>query len=500
MAGTLGDKGKCVLVDLNVDVTDDEYDNHMQNDQTSCDHGVEENRVDGLTVGEVMQMTFTTHEAAGEFYNNYTKYLGFSVRKDDLKCNKNKIPVSRRWVCSREGYRSPKHLDHSDRIREPRGLTRVGCNASFRVKFDNGSEQWVVKEFVQEHNHQLVTPRGVPFLRSHRRVKSPDREQTKALRSVGIQTSQVRDCLVQVAGGYHNVGFTMKDLYNDVATERRSQLQDGDAEGALNYFSGKKESDPMFYFKYSVHEDNSLNCLFWADSSSRLDYACFGNVLAFDTTYRTNAYKKPFVILAGVNNHNATSIFGCALLSDETVATYMWVLNTFLHAMEGKTPILVVTDGDKAMSGAIEQVLPNATHRLCRWHLTRNALSNISAENFVQQFKHCMCGRWSAEEFEDRWKALVDSFGLENNNWISEVYSKRSKWAESYLRGQFFAGIKSTQRCEGMNSYFNHFLKTRLRLFEFVRQYDRTLAKIRENDPNDGHDIQHTSPVTTTQL
>ncbi|KAL7204858.1 hypothetical protein ACSBR2_017883 [Camellia fascicularis] len=84
-------------------------------------------------------------------------------------------------------------------------------------------------------------------------------------------------------------------------TERRARVVDGDAEGALAYLCGKEEQDPMFYYKYDVDEENRLNNLFWTDGGSRTDYLCFGDVLMFDTTYWTNAYNKPFVILQGVS-------------------------------------------------------------------------------------------------------------------------------------------------------------------------------------------------------
>ena len=84
-----------------------------------------------------------------------------------------------------------------------------------------------------------------------------------------------------------------------------------------------------------------------------MDYGCFGDVLAFDTTYRTNAYKKPLVVLVGVNHHHQTMVSGCALFMDESIGTYEWVLETFLIAMMNKKPIFVVIDGDKAMRKAI---------------------------------------------------------------------------------------------------------------------------------------------------
>ena len=54
---------------------------------------------------------------------------------------------------------------------------------------------------------------------------------------------------------------------------------------------------PHFFFQYTVDEESRLANLFWTDSQSHLDYACFGDVVAFDTTYKTNVYQKsPYYI------------------------------------------------------------------------------------------------------------------------------------------------------------------------------------------------------------
>ena len=66
-----------------------------------------------------------------------------------------------------------------------------------------------------------------------------------------------------------------KDLYNNANVNRRVQIRNGDAEGALACLCGKSEMDPSFYYKYNVDEDNRLPNLFWVDSTSKLDYTCF---------------------------------------------------------------------------------------------------------------------------------------------------------------------------------------------------------------------------------
>ena len=87
--------------------------------------------------------------------------------------------------------------------------------------------------------------------------------------------------------------------------------------------------------------------------------------------------------------------------------------------------------------------------------------------------------RGSAEEFEKVWHQIVENLGLNENRCVTEIYGKRKRWVEAYLRGKFFVGMSSTQRCESMNAYLNRFLKICLRLYEFVQQFDRVILRIR---------------------
>ncbi|KAL6324267.1 hypothetical protein AAG906_006541 [Vitis piasezkii] len=236
-----------------------------------------------LTIEDVWKMEFSSERS-----------YRFGVRKDDVKRDKNQNIVSRKWVCN------------------------------IWIGFNKQMNKWVVKEFMVDHNHPLVEQKY--------------KAQLNAMRGVGMGTSQIMYYMVQ-----QSVDITMlasqKDLYNHVDADRKVHLRDGDAKGALAYLCRKSEMDPSFYNKYNVDEDNHLANLFWADSTSKLDYSCFGDVLAFDTTYRTNAYKKPLVILDGINHHHQTIVFGCALLVDESVSTYTWVLENFLDAMNNKKPL-----------------------------------------------------------------------------------------------------------------------------------------------------------------
>ncbi|KAL6335592.1 hypothetical protein AAG906_030725 [Vitis piasezkii] len=222
--------------------------------------------------------------------------------------------------------------------------------------------------------------------------------------------------------------------------------------GCFGLFVWKVEMNPSFYYKYNVDEDNHLANLFWADSTN------------------------------------------------ESVSTYTWVLETFLDAMNNKKPLSVITDGDKAMRKAIKRIFLDSCHRLCAWHIQRNAFTNVHVKDFTNHFSKCMFMEGTVEEFECAWNDMLEMFNLHGHKWVTDIYAKRSRWAEAYLRGHFFAGMKSTQRCESMNAYLNRFLKTRLKLFEFVKHFDRALSRIRHNEAKAEFETHHSSAVLTTKL
>ncbi|XP_020232091.1 protein FAR1-RELATED SEQUENCE 5-like [Cajanus cajan] len=159
--------------------------------------------------------------------------------------------------------------------------------------------------------------------------------------------------LLSQKGGYGSIGFSKHDLYKHFYRAQRDMIKDGDVRVALSYLEGKAGNDTMFYSNFQTTDDGKLKHLFWADGCSRSDFQCFGDILAFDTTYKKNKYNIPMVIFSSCNHHFQTTIFGCALLADETTETYKWVLETGLDAMHNKYPRSVVTDGDGAMRKAI---------------------------------------------------------------------------------------------------------------------------------------------------
>ncbi|KAK7323268.1 hypothetical protein VNO77_26733 [Canavalia gladiata] len=442
-----------------------------------------------LTYDEIWGLEFDSEREVVQFYCLYARVKGFFARKDEIGRDCKGAINMRQIVCNREGSRNKKHNLRMDRLRDPRPLTRTKCGAKFRVHFDHKSQNWKVVSFVDTHNHELTPPDSVHLIPGYRTLNDGDKAQINSFHLHGVQTSHIFGLMVGQKGDHSSLGFCKKDLYNHINRKNRARIEDGDAFAALCYLQAKADNDPMYFLKFTTSTDGRLQHLFWADGCNRVNYECFGDVITFDTTYKKNKYNRPLVIFCGYNHHGETTIFGFALVADESTETYKWVLETFSEAMFGKHPNGVVTDGDHAMREAVRDVFPNTSHRLCAWHIQKNAAENVKNKHFLEEFKHLIYSSMSIDEFEDEWKKIIEKYGLVENKWMRKMYKMKSMWASTYMRDHFFGGIRTTSVCEGINSFIKRYVKNKSSLVDLMHNLERALKQYRHNELNNANNI-----------
>jgi hypothetical protein len=92
-----------------------------------------------------------------------------------------------------------------------------------------------------------------------------------------------------------------------------------------------------------IDDKKRVKSLLFSHGSSQLDYAAFGDVVTFDTTYRTNLYNLPFGLFVGVNNHFQSVIFAGVLLTEETIEAFKWTFRNFTAMMGRDAPKTILT-------------------------------------------------------------------------------------------------------------------------------------------------------------
>ncbi|XP_059635746.1 protein FAR1-RELATED SEQUENCE 5-like [Cornus florida] len=244
-------------------------------------------------------MEFETQEKAYEFYNEYGRRTGFSVRKEN--CNKNLITgelTSRLCVCCKEGFRGKDKRDYL--TKNPRAETRTGCGAQMNIKLNRGSNKyWMILEY---------------------------------------------ELLGRHVGGKECLGFTKLDQKNYLRYKRQRNLAVGEAGSLLRYFQQHLLENPSFFHAVQLDNEEQITNIFLADAKLIIDYGQFGDVVIFDTTYKVNKANRPFAVFVGFNHHRETIIFGAALMYDETADSFIWLFETFLEAMSKKNPKTIFTD------------------------------------------------------------------------------------------------------------------------------------------------------------
>lgn len=68
--------------------------------------------------------------------------------------------------------------------------------------------------FEEAHNHELTPSKFVHLHPIYRQISETDRAQIDSLQSHGIRTCHIKGYMVAQKGGYNDVVFTKKDLYN----------------------------------------------------------------------------------------------------------------------------------------------------------------------------------------------------------------------------------------------------------------------------------------------
>lgn len=219
---------------------------------------------------------------------------------------------------------------------------RSNCEAMLRLHRteDHG---WVVSEHRSEHNHPLSETCGEKRQwPSHKHLDKYTKDLVRILRENNLGITKIYSILGSFFSSMTNVPTTKRSLQSLCQRISREQAEDG-IKKTLMVFREFRERDPGFVYSVEPDEDGRIRTLMWTSSRSRMQYAPFGDVVTFDTTYKTNLYDIPFGLFVGVKNHFQTVIFGGVLLTDETIESFKWVFNEFVLLMGGKLLGTVLT-------------------------------------------------------------------------------------------------------------------------------------------------------------
>ncbi|XP_042065425.1 protein FAR1-RELATED SEQUENCE 5-like [Salvia splendens] len=403
---------------------------------------------------------FLRLDDATEFDNKYARHVGFDTRKHGSKKKGDHVT----WlyvVCSREGQRKMKMQGHE--LKRRRSSRKCFCKAKIAFKFCKGIG-YVVNQFDEIHNHDMVELRHKRFMRLNRNIDLLHQKFILDCASASIGPTLTFKLLNEVLGGLDYVGCTVVEVRN-YRHDLRAYTSGADAQMVLNEMSRKKENCPTFTYDFEVNSKDMLTRLFWCDPIAKKNFHLYGK-----------------------DNHGRPVAFGAGLLSKENADSFTWLFERFVKCM-GSEPKLIITDQDLGMKVAVERVLVDTRHRWCMWHimfkvvekLPKNLLGN---EDLKKELNNCV---WSEliepEEFDEEWNKVMEKYGLKDNEWFSSMFASRKFWVPAFFRDFPMSSlIKTTSISESQNIFFKRYSKSRSNLVEFLMNYNNALDGQRSNN------------------
>ncbi|XP_044319359.1 protein FAR1-RELATED SEQUENCE 5-like [Triticum aestivum] len=410
--------------------------------------------------------------------------------------------TSCRYVCAKEGFRAHDKRDHI--TKNPRAQTRTNCEVRMTLSLDRVAGNYEVVDAMLVHNHDLYLPQTFHLMLSQRKISEVQAFEIAIADDSGIRPKASHELASRRVGGPMNLTYTPRDLKN-LQGRRQRELAYRQAGSMLKYFQDKIAENPSYQYALQLDCEENISNIFWADAKMVIDYAHFGDVVTFDTTFGTNKEYRPFGVFVGLNQFRETVIFGAALMFDETFASFQWPFKAFLAAHNGKQPRAIFTDQDTAMGNAVEEVFTEAWHGLCTFHIMQNAvkhLCNSKADDshspkdkneadeeeeeeephILSDFSACMYNIEDTTTFEEAFDIMRNKVDEKKMSWLDSIYKFKEKWAECYMRDVFTLGMRSTQLSESFNSDLKRHLKSDFEIIRFLKHFERAVQGKRNKE------------------
>ncbi|KAL2326536.1 hypothetical protein Fmac_025594 [Flemingia macrophylla] len=407
---------------------------------------------------------FNSKDEAFSYYQAHAKSVGFSaITKASRRSRISGNFIDAKFACTRYGISpTPSNPHKPKRARINPSRPKTDCKACMHVKrTDHGT--WIISSFIKHHNHPTFP---------------------------------------------HHISNTNTNTDSNTSPSRKPKIKrtlqhlvfaHGDPQFLLNTLTSMQEENPNFFYAVDFDQAQGLRTVFWVDAKARLDYRHFNDVVLLDTTHVKSEYKLPFVPFVGVNHHFQFLLLGLAFVCDESESTFLWLMRAWLRAMGGCAPKVILTDRDEALKKAVAQVIPEACHCFCLWHVLSKVPEKLGRVvnrhgEFISRFNKCVLRSRTKEQFEKRWGEMVERFELGDESWFWEIYEDRQQWIPAFMKGRILAGMSTVQRTEAMNCLFDKYVQRKTTLKEFLEQYRVVLQVKCEEEAKADFETMHRQP------
>lgn len=151
---------------------------------------------------------------------------------------------------------------------------------------------------------------------------------------------------------------------------------EGQCRRLLQKLIARQQEDNQMFVRAAINDDDKMDGVLWVTGQQRQAWMEVADVLIHDNTYNLDRLGYKLGVFSGINKEGSTVPLGVCLVIDEGFDSYKWQMETWLEAMDGVAPSLVITDADPAVMPTVASAFPDALHMWCLWHMLKNIFSH----------------------------------------------------------------------------------------------------------------------------
>ena len=395
-------------------------------------------------------------QVALETLNQYGNSRGVSFKIGCQRQLKGQPPYEKSIICKYKNRNKEKNCEISKENTSKVLIKTIDCPVKYKFKAENDKITFMTCD--EDHNQ-------APFLGTVNKLSSPMLEDISKYNK-NSKITEIRDTLEMI----YNVKLDYMSVYYQFR-KYFPRFGNEDCRNFLKYLERNEAS-----FRYTIAEGESSLCkLIFSTKLMQENYEKYGDILLIDTTYNTNFYSAPLVVLSGVGKDYKNILFALAIINDEKAETYVYLLEKFKE-ITPKNPILVVSDQDAALTSAIETVFNNVPHRFCNWHVARSLRRQFGfINNQYEELKTRVFGlpyMYSIKKFNNlvtEFEKFLEDQKLEKSlAYFKKLLTKKQQWARAYYPRIFDADISTTSRVEAWNVCLKTYLNSTSELSDFI--------------------------------
>lgn len=154
-------------------------------------------------------------------------------------------------------------------------------------------------------------------------------------------------------------------------------LPQKDAQNLKQLMEEIQKEFPDGLIKMEIDELGQLRNFIFSSHQMKKQYLKFNDILLLDSTYRTNKYRLPLYVIAGVNENSKTFIIGFGFVRSEEKKDVNWILSE-LFTFLGFPPTLICTDSCPTIGRVVRDIMPEMMHLICAWHVSQNIKKHLN--------------------------------------------------------------------------------------------------------------------------